>query len=47
MAELLIEKGIDVNVAGQNGSTALMHAAGEGKKTRLNCIQICPLKQQL
>lgn len=36
IAELLIEKGADVNFAGKNGKTALMGAAEKGKTVSPN-----------
>lgn len=36
MAELLIQKGADVNIVGKYGQTALTIAAGSGKKSALS-----------
>lgn len=35
MAELLIEKGADVNIVGVDGKTALIEAAIKGTKTNI------------
>lgn len=47
MAELLIEKGADVNVVGKNGRSALMHAADKGKKDFFIFFSICSFCHEL
>lgn len=38
MAELVIQNGGNVNVAGKDGITPLMVAAEQGKKLSYNCL---------